>query len=81
MSFTPDLVAELEILALFNLDSTQEGLKVHNTAAPQVIAAARRLYEKKLIDQPDGGYLTQLGHDAAEATQQLLIILSATELA
>ncbi|MGE8406101.1 MAG: TIGR02647 family protein [Pseudomonas sp.] len=79
MSFTPELVAELEILALFNLDSSQEGIKVHNTAAPHVIAAVKRLYEKKLIDQPDGGYLTQLGHDAAEAAQQLLTILNVAE--
>lgn len=34
MSYTPELVAELEILALFNLDSSQEGLKIHQTAAP-----------------------------------------------
>jgi len=79
MSFTPDLVAELKILALFNLDSNHEGLKVHATAAPELINAAKRLHDKKLIDQPDGGYLTQLGHDAAEATQQLLTILTVTE--
>ena len=42
MSYTPELVAELEILALFNLDSSQEGLKVHQTAAPTAIAAAQR---------------------------------------
>jgi uncharacterized protein (TIGR02647 family) len=35
MSLTPELVAELEILALFNLDSSQEGLKIHQTAAPK----------------------------------------------
>lgn len=81
MSFTPELVAELEILALFNLDSTQEGLKVHTTAAPQAIAAAKRLYEKQLITQPDGGYLTSLGIDAAQATQQLLTILNVSETA
>ncbi|MDU9391076.1 TIGR02647 family protein [Pseudomonas japonica] len=79
MSFTPELVAELEILALFNLDSTQEGLKVHTTAAPQAIAAAKRLHEKQLITQPDGGYLTSLGIDAAQATQQLLTILNVSE--
>jgi len=76
MSYTPELVAELEILALFNLDSSQEGLKVHQTAAPTAIAAARRLFEKKLIDQPDGGYLTSLGRDAAEQAQNLLTILT-----
>ncbi|TFY85263.1 TIGR02647 family protein [Pseudomonas nabeulensis] len=76
MSLTPELVAELEILALFNLDSTQEGLKVHQTASPTAIAAAQRLYEKGLTDQKDGGYLTQLGRDAAEQTKILLTILT-----
>lgn len=76
MSFTPDLVAELEVLALFNLDSTQEGLKIHQNADPKVIAAAKRLHKKELIDQPDGGYLTSLGRDAAQNTQTLLTILT-----
>lgn len=76
MSYTPELVAELEILVLFPLDSTKEGLKVHQTAAPTAIAAAKRLHAKGLIDQPDGGYLTSLGRDAAEQAQTLLIILT-----
>lgn len=76
MSFTPELVAELEILALFNLSNTLEGLKVHQVAAPTAIAAAERLHEKGLITQVDGGYLTSLGLDAAEHAQGLLTILS-----
>ena len=76
MSYTPELVAELEILVLFPLDSTKEGLKVHQTAAPTAIAAAKRLHAKGLIDQPDGGYLTSLGRDAAELAQTLLTILT-----
>jgi len=79
MSYTPELVAELEILALFNLDSSQEGLKVHQTAAPTAIAAAKRLFDKELITQPDGGYLTSLGRDAAQHTQNLLTILNTTK--
>ena len=75
MSFTPELVAELEVLALFDLESTLEGLKIHQHAAPEKIAAAQRLFDKKLIDQPDGGSLTSLGRDAAEAVQVLLSIL------
>ena len=39
MSYTPELVAELEILVLFPLDSTKEGLKVHQTAARRCGAA------------------------------------------
>lgn len=79
MSFTPELIAELEVLALFNLDSSQEGIKVHNNAAPHLVAAAKRLHEKQLTDQPDGGYLTSLGHDAVESVQQLLTILKTPE--
>lgn len=79
MAYTPELIAELEILALFNLGNTQEGLKVHHTASPAAIAAARRLHDKALITQADGGYLTSLGLDAAEHAQALLTILNVTE--
>jgi uncharacterized protein (TIGR02647 family) len=81
MSLTPELVAELEILALFNLDSSQEGLKIHQTAAPKAIAAAKRLFDKELITQTDGGYLTSLGRDAAQHVQTLLTILTVQETA
>ncbi|SFP37383.1 TIGR02647 family protein [Pseudomonas borbori] len=81
MSFTPELVAELDLLALFNLGNTQEGLKIHHTAAPQAIAAAKRLHAKGLLTQEDGGYLTSLGLDAAEHAQVLLTILNVTETA
>lgn len=79
MPFTPELIAELEVLALFNLDSHQEGIKVHSNAAPALVAAARRLYDKQLTDQPDGGYLTSLGLDAAQSVQQVLTILKAAQ--
>ena len=81
MSLTPELVAELEVLALFNLDSSQEGLKIHQTAAPKAIAAAQRLFDKELITQPDGGYLTSLGRDAAQNVQTVLTILNVQETA
>ena len=76
MSFTPELVAELKVLALFDLDSTFEGLKVHQTADPALVEAAKRLYAKDLITQPDGGYLTGLGRDAVESVKTLLTILT-----
>ncbi|OCT26295.1 TIGR02647 family protein [Pseudomonas putida] len=75
MSFTPELIAELEVLALFNLDSIQEGIKIHANASPALVAAAKRLHDKQLTDQPDGGYLTSLGHDAVESVQLLLNVL------
>lgn len=76
MSFTPELVAELEVLAQFSLDSSQEGLKVHQSADKKLVEAAKRLYAKDLITQPDGGYLTSLGRDAVEHVQILLTILT-----
>ncbi|MBA6118306.1 TIGR02647 family protein [Pseudomonas putida] len=79
MSFTPELIAELEVLALFNLDSSQEGIKIHANASPTLVAAAQRLHEKRLTDQPDGGYLTSLGHDAAQSVQLLLNILKSPQ--
>lgn len=76
MRYTPELVEELNILLRFNLTTTLEGLKVHHTAAPEVIAAALRLYQKGLVTQEDGGYLTDLGRDAAQYAQDLLGILT-----
>lgn len=81
MSYTPELVAELEILCLFNLDNHQEGLKVHHDAAAEAIAAAARLHRKGLTTQTDGGYLTSLGRDAAEHAQALLTILRGPQAA
>lgn len=81
MSYTPELVAELEILALFNLDNTLEGLKIHHVAAPSAVAAAQRLNEKGLTTQVDGGYLTSLGLEAARHAQALLTILEVSRKA
>ena len=80
MSFTPELVAEPEVLAQFSLDSSQEGLKVHQEAGKALVAATKRLHEKDLITQPDGGYLTSLGRDAVEHVQTLLTILTTKPL-
>lgn len=79
MSFTSELIAELEILTLFNLGNTQEGLKVHHVAAPAAIAAAKRLFDKGLTTQVDGGYLTSLGLEAAEHAQSLVTILAVSQ--
>lgn len=76
MDLTPELMEELHILTLFDLSTSQAGIKVHHTAEPQSIAATKRLHEKSLLSQADGGYLTSLGHDAAEHAQALMAILS-----
>ena len=73
-AFTSDLIDELEILALYNLSNHQEGLKVHNNASFKAQGAITRLYEKGLISQSDGGYLTSLGIGAAEHAQTVLLM-------
>jgi len=75
MSYTAELIDELNVLILFNLSNHQEGIKIHKNAEKTVITAAQRLYEKELITKTDGGYLTSLGLDAAEHAQTLLTIL------
>lgn len=75
MRLNAELIAELELLTLFNPDNTLEGLKIHHDAAPTLIAAGECLFAKGLISQVDGGYLTSLGLDATEQLRTVLTIL------
>ena len=76
MFYTQDLVDEMNALVRYDLGTTQQGVKVHKTADPAVIAATRRLYDKGLVTQADGGYLTELGREVAEHAQLDLTILT-----
>jgi uncharacterized protein (TIGR02647 family) len=76
MPFTSDLVQELNALIRFDLDTGQQGIKVHKNADAEVISAVQRLHAKGLITQTDGGYLTSLGRDAAEHAQTTLGLLT-----
>ncbi|MDH5179897.1 MAG: TIGR02647 family protein [Gammaproteobacteria bacterium] len=76
MLFNQDMMDELNVLTRFNLTSMREGIKVHTDADPAVIAAARRLYDKGILSQFDGGYLTDLGLEATELAEKLLSILT-----
>lgn len=75
MPYSTDIIEELNVLALFNLDTDLEGIKVHSSAGDVKVAAANRLFDKGLTSQVDGGYLTSLGRTAAEHAQGLLQIL------
>lgn len=76
MPYTQDILEELDILARYNLATTLEGIKIHQHGAQtSAIQAAQRLFQKGLISQEDGGYLTNLGREAAEHTQAVLRIL------
>ncbi len=76
MPVNADLNAEIRILNLFNLDSSLEGIKAHKNADDESKAAIVRLYQKGLVTQEDGGYLTDLGRSCAEHLQTALRILS-----
>ncbi len=76
MPFHPELSAELKVLTMFNLDTVQAGIKVHKDAEQPTKAAVERLYQKGLITQPDGGYLTELGRSCAEHLQHAVRILA-----
>ena len=77
MSYTSELLDELNILIRFDLVTNQQGLKVHSqTADAKVIAATRRLYDKGLVTLPDGGYLTRLGRNASVHAHAALTLLT-----
>jgi uncharacterized protein (TIGR02647 family) len=76
MTVKQSLIDEIEVLLQFKLDSTQEGIKIHHTAKPGLREAAARLHAKGLLNQPDGGYLTDLGYEAAEHLQHALNIMT-----
>ena len=75
MDLKHDLFEEIKLLNMYKLNNISEGLKIHHDAGDKRIAAAQRLNEKNLTTLEDGGYLTQLGIQAAEHTQALITIL------
>lgn len=79
MELSEDFTADVELLNLFELDSSQIGLKIHHVASPERIASAKRLFESKLTTQVDGGYLTPLGIEAAKHAQALIRILQTAQ--
>ena len=76
MRYTEDQMAEIDILIHYQLDTTQQGIKVHSSASRDQIEAVQRLYEKGLVTQKDGGYLTDIGRKAAEHAQALVLMLA-----
>ncbi len=79
MYYSKDQMAEIDILVRFNLQSTQQGIKVHSDANTDQVDAAQRLFDKGLVSQVDGGYLTDLGRKAAEHAQGLILMLTPHE--
>ncbi len=76
MHYTNEQMAEIDILIRFNLQTTQQGIKVHSNANNEQVYAVQRLFDKGLVSQRDGGYLTDLGRRAAEHAQALILMLT-----
>lgn len=76
MYINEELVNEINLLLKFNLDSMQEGIKIHRDAALSTRQAAIRLFDKGFITQEDGGYLTELGRTLAEESQNVYTVLT-----
>ena len=77
MPFTTELTEELNLILKFPNKSLMQGLKIHKDAEPAMINAAQRLFEKGIVTQPDGGYLTDEGIEVAEHADKILRVLSA----
>ena len=78
MLFTPEVVEELNVLMRFSMESIQQGIKIHSNAEPALIAAGQRLYDKGVLSQADGGYLTDLGLEAIELAEKLINIMNSS---
>ena len=70
------ILEEIDLLLLFNQQTAQQGIKVHSSASDSSKAAAVRLFDKGLISQSDGGYLTDRGIEAAKHGENLVSLLT-----
>lgn len=77
MKFTQDHLDEMNLLLQFDLSSAATGIKVHKEASEAAQAAVKRLFDKGLCTQIDGGYLTDEGIEVAEHAERTLRVLSA----
>ena len=55
MQFDQTMIDEFTLLAKFPRESKMQGIKLHSDAEPALLSAAQRLFDKGVIDSPDGG--------------------------
>jgi uncharacterized protein (TIGR02647 family) len=79
LSFAASTIEELNLLLQFDSSTLDRGIKVHSNARPEVIAACKHLFDRGLVDQPDGGYLTDAGIEALAHAQTLAGLLNDKE--
>ncbi len=71
-TYPEDLFDEIKLLAKFPEESHIEGLKIHHDADPVLVKSARALFDKGLVTQLDGGYLTDSGREMSEHLHTVL---------
>ena len=76
MSYSPQNLAALEVLMQFSSPTGLAGIKIHKSAAPELIEAAANLPRDGFITQVDGGYLTDLGIETAQHAHSLYDLLN-----
>ncbi len=70
--YSEELFDEIKLLAKFPEESHMEGLKIHHDADEILVKSARSLFDKGLVSQTDGGYLTDSGREMAEHLHTVL---------
>lgn len=75
MPFTASTTEEINLLLQFDNTTLDKGIKVHSSARPEVISACQNLFDKGLVSQRDGGYLTDAGVEALTHVQVLAGLL------
>ena len=70
--YSEELFDEIKLLAKFPEESHMEGLKIHHDADKILVKSARSLFDKGLVSQTDGGYLTDSGREMAEHLHTVL---------
>ncbi len=71
-TYSEDLFEELKLLAKFPEESHLEGLKIHHDADESLVKSARSLFDKGMVSQMDGGYLTDSGREMVEHIHTVL---------
>ena len=79
MPFDNSTLEEMHLLMQFDSSTMGNGIKVHSNARAEVISASRALFEKGLITQSDGGYLTDAGIEALAHLEALTGLLGSRE--
>lgn len=67
---------EIQLLAKFPDTSQLTGIKLHKDADPEMLKAAQSLFDKGLISQKDGGYLTDSGLETSSHLQHVIAALN-----